>query len=75
MKTWKIPVIWTVNGIVEIEADTLGEALSEAEYSDCALPEGDYVGDSSEVDNCYDEEDIRELYNDGQEDELEEIEE
>ena len=72
MKTWKIPVFWTMNGTVEIKADTLEEAICNAKFSDNPLPEGDYLDGSFDVDEYFDAEDIRKLYNDGQEDEKEE---
>jgi hypothetical protein len=49
MKTYKIPVIWQMYGYVTVEADSLTEAISEA---NCApLPEdASYVENSFEVD-------------------------
>lgn len=72
MKTWKIPVFWTMNGVVEIKADTLEEAIYDASLSDNPLPEGNYVDGSFDVDEYLDTEDIRKLYNDGQKDKEEE---
>ena len=50
MKTFKIPVTWGSWGIVEVEAETLDEALNkfdrdEDEYS---LPEAEYIDGSFE---------------------------
>ena len=74
MKTWKIPVFWTMNGVVEIKADTLEEAICDARLGDNPLPEGNYVDGSFDVDDeCFDTEDIRKLYNDGQKDKEEEV--
>lgn len=30
MKTWKIPVVWTVMGMITVEANTLKEAINIA---------------------------------------------
>lgn len=70
MKTWKIPVSWTVTAVAEIEADTLAEAIDIAKYNEgVPLPEENYYLDESwEVDDECGEEYIRKLYNNGQED-------
>ena len=33
MKTWKIPVSWTVTAVAEVEADTLAEAINNVKYN------------------------------------------
>lgn len=70
MKTWKIPVTWEMCGIVEIKADTLEEAMSIAKYSPSVnLPDDDaYVDGSFDLSMC-EEDTIREIYNNNQEDE------
>lgn len=70
MKTWKIPVSWTVTAVAEIEADTLAEAINNAKYNkDVPLPEENYyLEESWEVDDECGGEYIRNLYNNGQED-------
>lgn len=72
MKTWRIPVSWEMMGMVNVEANTLEEAMDIArdESSDIPLPEGDYV-DGSWVLSEDDEDYIRECYNDNQEDQEE----
>ncbi len=50
-KFWKIPVTWECHGVVEVEGDTIEEALenfhkAEEEGEGCALPEGNYVDGS-----------------------------
>ena len=66
-KTWKIPVSWSMMGTICVEADTLDEAISIAESdSSIPLPCGYYIDDSWQVDDNEDE--IREVYNDNQED-------
>ena len=71
MKTWKIPVVWQMMGTVTVEADTLEEAIEIAQDDEGVIPipdDGTYLDGSWEVD-CSDEDCIRELYNDNQEDE------
>lgn len=73
MKSWKIPVIWQEIGIVEVEANTLEEAIEIARDDDGVIPipdNGEYLEGSWEVD-CEDEDYLREWYNDNQEDEEE----
>ena len=50
-KKYKIPVWWSMSGTVEIEADSLEEAIDKAETdSDISLPEDSYyIDDSWEV--------------------------
>lgn len=46
---WKIPVTWEVCGEIEVEADTLGEAMDEARINSDAYPlpeESEYVDGS-----------------------------
>lgn len=48
-KTYKIPVIYSVWGLVEVEAESLAEAIQTAEGGD--LPDKpEYIEDSFEVD-------------------------
>lgn len=48
MKTYKIPVVWQMYGYVEVEAESLDEAIQKAQ--DAPLPDGSYVEGSFEVD-------------------------
>ena len=49
MKTYKIPVFWQMIATVEVEAESLNEAMQIVDNN--PLPEnGEYVGDSFEVD-------------------------
>ena len=71
MKSWKIPVVWQMMGTVTVEANTLAEAIEIAQDDEGVIPipdDGTYLDGSWEVD-CSDEDCIRELYNDNQEDE------
>lgn len=70
MKTWVIPVEWTVCGRMEIDAKTLEEAIDIACLPETPLPDGDYLMDSFIV--SYGEDIIRSDWNDNQEDESEE---
>ena len=70
MKKWKIPVTWEVCGYVYVEADTLVEAMETARDDEGVIPlptESDYVDGSwrlSETDENF----VREMYNDNQQD-------
>lgn len=71
MKTWKIPVCWTMMGTVEVEASTLDEAIEIAIDDDGVIPipdDGTFLDGSWEVD-CFDEDYLREWYNGNQADE------
>ena len=49
MKTYKIGVVWQMYGHVEVEANSLAEAINEAQ--DAPLPDnGEYIEGSFEVD-------------------------
>ena len=49
MQTYKIPCTWVMSGTLEIEADTVGEAILKAEYA--PLPtEPDYMEGSFVID-------------------------
>ena len=70
MKKWKIPVTWEVCGYVYVDADTLEEAMEMARDDEGVIPlptESDYVDGSwrlSETDENF----VREMYNDNQQD-------
>ena len=50
MKTYKIPVSWEVYGCLEIQANSLDEAIEMAE--DSALPQnGEYIEGSFSIDH------------------------
>ena len=49
MKTYKIPCSWVMSGTIEVEADTVGEAILKAE--DAPLPtESEYIEESFVID-------------------------
>ncbi len=70
MKKWKIPVTWEVCGYVYVDADTLVKAMETARDDEGVIPlptESDYVDGSwrlSETDENF----VREMYNDNQQD-------
>ena len=73
MKTWKIPVCWTMMGTVKVEANPLAEAIEIAKDDDGVIPipdDGTFLDGSWEVD-CFDENYLREWYNGNQIDEEE----
>ena len=53
-KAYKIPVVWTMMGYIDVEADSLAEACKdvmrpdEPEYE--SLPEGSYLDESFGID-------------------------
>jgi hypothetical protein len=44
MKTYLIPVYWTVSGTIKVKADSLVKAIKLADIS--PLPKGDYIDGS-----------------------------
>lgn len=71
MKTWRIPVAWTMMGIVDVEAKTLDEAIEIAKDDAGVIPipdNGTFLDGSWEVD-CSDSAYIREWYNYNKQDE------
>ena len=68
MKTWKIPVCWTMMGTVNVEADTLEEAIEIARDDEGIIPipyNGSFLDGSWEVD-CTDVDYLRKYYNGNQ---------
>ena len=56
-KYYEIPCTWEVYGTVEIEADSLEEAIELAERDDSPMPDdSDYVDGSFQVDRVIAEE-------------------
>ena len=51
MSSFRIPLVWQMYGHVNVEADTLDDAIEYALGPDCPLPEGEYVDDSIQVDD------------------------
>lgn len=70
MKTWRIPVTWSVCGFVYIDADSLAEAMVIARDDENELPlplESDYIDESWELSHT-DVEEVRQCYNNNQSD-------
>lgn len=72
MKTWEIPVTWEMCGNVVVEAPTLKEAMDIARDWDGVIPlpdDSDYVDGSWRLSyDMSDIEEVRDLWNSGQED-------
>lgn len=65
MKTWKIPVCWTMMGTVNVEAKTLDEAIEIAKDDAGIIPipdDGTFMDGTWEVD-CTDIDYLRKWYN------------
>lgn len=68
MKTWNIPVCWTMMGTVNVEAKTLDEAIEIAKDDAGIIPipdDGMFMGGTWEVD-CTDINYLRKWYNGNQ---------
>lgn len=68
MKKWRIPVCWEVYATIEVEAETLEEAMEIARDDDgqISLPTyNHYVDGSWQVNGSY--EDVRDYFNGGEE--------
>ncbi len=50
-KLFKIPATWAVYAVLEVEAQTLEEAVEKAGGPEVSLPEGCYIEDSFEPDD------------------------
>ena len=61
-KTWRVSVYWTMRSIMEVEADTLEDAIYKAQ-TDGEYLDGSWDADDDNIE-C-----IKDLYNNGQEDE------
>lgn len=71
MKEWRIPVTWSVCGIITVNAATLEEAMHIARDDENVIPlptDSDYIDGSWELSHD-DAEMIRQCYNDNQSDE------
>ena len=53
MTTYRIHLIWSLYGHVDVEADSQEQAIEIALGPDCPLPEGEYVDDSVQVDDLF----------------------
>lgn len=51
MSSFRIPLVWQMYGHVDVEADTLDDAIEYVLGPDCPLPEGEYGDDSIQVDD------------------------
>ncbi len=51
MTTYRIHLIWSMYGHVDVEADSQEQAIEIALGPNCPLPDGEYVDDSVQVDD------------------------
>lgn len=49
-QTYRIPLVWQEYGHINVEAESVEEAIDYALGPECPLPEGSYVDESVEVD-------------------------
>lgn len=71
MKTWRVPVYWTMKSVMEVEADTLEDAIYKAQTDNGPLPtDGEYLDGSWDAGD-EDVELVRECYNNNEPDEEE----
>lgn len=74
MKTWRIPVCWTMMGTIKVDANTLDEAIEIAKDDAGIIPipdDGTFMDGTWEVD-CFDKDYLRQWYNFDQKDEEDE---
>lgn len=50
MKSYRIPLVWSMYGYADVAAETLQEAIDYALGPECPLPEGNYLDESAIVD-------------------------
>ena len=69
-KKWKVPVSWEMCGIIEIEAETLEDALEQVQYhpDEVPIPDDSAYVDGSFSLSMYEVEEIRTIYNNGRPD-------
>ena len=51
MTTYRIHLIWSMYGHVDVDADSQEQAIEIALGPNCPLPDGEYVDDSVQVDD------------------------
>ena len=52
MPKYKIHLIWQMYGHITVNADSLEKAKEIALGPECPLPDGNYVDDSVQIDDC-----------------------
>ena len=50
MKTYRIPVIWEMWGIIDVEARSLKTSKAKVFEPEIGLPDGHYIEDSFQID-------------------------
>lgn len=51
MSTFRVPLVWQMYGYLDVEANTLQEAIDYALGPEAPLPEGNYLDDSVAIDD------------------------
>ena len=49
MSNFKVPLVWQMYGCLDVEAETIQEAIEYALGSESLLPEGSYLDESVEI--------------------------
>jgi hypothetical protein len=49
-KTYRIPVVWTMMGYIEVEAENADDACHDVMLENHKLPKGEYLDDSFGID-------------------------
>ena len=50
MKSYRIPLVWSMYGYADVDAETLQEAIDYALGPEGPLPDGNYLDESATVD-------------------------
>ena len=50
MKSYRIPLVWSMYGYADVAAEMLKEAIDYALGPECPLPDGNYLDESATVD-------------------------
>ena len=58
MKSYRIPLVWSMYGYADEDAETVQEAIGYALVPECPLPDGNYLDESATVDA----EELKEMY-------------
>ncbi len=54
MNIYRIPLVWSMYGHIDVEAESKEQAIDIALGPECPLPEGEYLDESVQVDRDLD---------------------
>lgn len=54
MNIYRIPLVWSMYGHIDVEAESQEQAIDIALGPECPLPEGEYLDESVQVDRDLD---------------------